>query len=640
MIQRVLSGRYELEEKIGSGGMAEVYKAHDRILTRPVAIKILHASLRSDVEFIERFHREAKSAARLSHPNIVSIYDVGVAGNDHYIVMEYVQGSTLKKKILDEGALDLLTATSIAKDIASGLTHAHANNIVHCDIKPHNILMTEDGHAKITDFGIARAVTESTLTYGGSVIGSVHYFSPEQARGGAITPKSDVYSLGVVLYEMLTNRLPFTGDNTVAIAMKHVEEEPISPSRYRPQIPPMLEAIVCRMMSKSPEIRPSSFELVQELSNVESALSVNHKTDPDATRVLPRTEIPSRRAVRQGLGTQSVTQQQEETPREPEVPQKPFYKSKIFMVMMFFVLLMGFGVGIFAAFGKVLNTESVVTVPDVKGKQLALARQILEDGHLRVNVAETYDATVPAGQVVSQDPDVGKTVKSDRLVTIYVSKGGEEIDMPDLAGLAKSAAIERLQKLGLNLGSVYEKDSSSEPGTVLSHDPTTGTKIIRGQTIDLIVSRGGGEPDNKSSEPDKPDKKTDDNKPAQKVVRVPNVYDASLGAAEDGIEGRGLYVGSVTYQESSQAEGTVISQYPSPDAEVEIGSTVDLVIARHYEPPAPEPEPIREPEPEPVREPESEPVREPEQQRQSSEFPDIPIQNDVPSREDDQSKGR
>ncbi len=617
MIQRVLGGRYELEEKIGSGGMAEVYKAHDRLLARPVAIKILHAEYRSDVEFIERFHREAKSAARLSHPNIVSIYDVGVAGDDHFIVMEYVQSSTLKKKIQDEGPLDLLTATQIAKDIASGLTHAHANNIVHCDIKPHNILMTEDNHAKITDFGIARAVTESTLTYGGNVIGSVHYFSPEQARGGAITPKSDVYSLGIVLYEMLTNKLPFTGDNPVAIAMKHIEEEPISPSRYRPQIPPMLEAIVCRAMSKSPEIRPSSFELVQELSNVEAALSVNHKSDPDATKILERTGIPPRRVVRQGLGGQSGNPE-DNKPKVPAVESKPFYKSKIFMAMMFFVLVIGFGVGIFAAFGKVWNSETVVSVPDVKGKQLALARQILEDGHLRVNVAETYDANVPAGQVVSQDPDVGKTVKSDRLVTIYVSKGGEAIDMPDLAGLAKSAAIERLQKLGLNLGSVYEKDSSSEPGTVLSHDPTTGTKITRGQTIDLIVSRG--EPERKVEEVKRTTKQT---------VRVPNVENASLAVAEDGIASRGLYVGSVTTQESSQAEGTVITQYPAPDAEVETGSTVDLVISRR---PEPEPEPIREPEHESTSETES---------RQSETFPDIPVQNDdAPSREDDQSKGR
>ncbi len=612
MIQRVLSGRYELEEKIGSGGMAEVYRAHDRLLARPVAIKILHEAYRSDVEFIERFHREAKSAARLSHPNIVSIYDVGVAGNDHYIVMEYVQSSTLKKKIQDEGPLDILTATRIAKDIASGLTHAHANNIVHCDIKPHNILMTDDGHAKITDFGIARAVTESTLTYGGSVIGSVHYFSPEQARGGVITPKSDVYSLGIVLYEMLTNRLPFTGDNPVAIAMKHIEEEAISPSRYRPQIPPMLEAIICRAMSKSPEIRPASFELVQELSNVEAALSVSVKSDPDATQVLPRQEIPSRRAVRQGLGVQTT---QEETPPEEPVEQKPFYKSKIFMMLMAVVLMMGFGVGIFAAFGKVWNTEETVTVPEVKGKQLALARQILEDNKLRVNVAETYDANVPAGQVVSQDPDVGKTVKSDRLVTIYVSKGGEAIDMPDLAGLAKSAAIERLQKLGLNLGSVYEKDSSSEPGTVLSHDPTTGTKITRGQTIDLIVSRG------------EPEKKVEEVKVTQKVTRVPNVENASLNVAEDGIEGRGLHVGTVSYQDSTQAEGTVVAQYPSADSEVELGTYVDLVIARRAK--------VKEPEPAP----ELEPVHEPETP-QSNDFPDISVQNDVPSREGDQAKER
>jgi len=418
-----------------------------------------------------------------------------------------------------------------------------------------------------------------------------------------------------VLYEMLTNRLPFTGDNPVQIAMKHVEEEPISPGRYRPQIPPMLEAIVCRTMSKSPEIRPSSFELVQELSNVEAALSVSNKNDPDATKVLPRTELPSRRAVRQGLGTQA---QPEENSPQTETESRPFYKSKIFMVSMIFVLMMGFGVGIFAAVGKVWNSEETVTVPDVKGKQLALARQILEDGKLRVNVAETYDANVPAGQVVSQDPDVGKTVKSDRLVTIYVSKGGESIDMPDLAGLTKSAATERIQKLGLTLGSVYEKDSPSEPGTVLSHDPTMGTKINRGQVIDLVVSRG--------------EQKVETVEVKQKVTRVPNVENASLDVARDGIEGRGLTVGAVTSQESSQAEGTIIAQYPSPDSEVELGSSVDLVVAKKAEP---QPEPQREPEP--VHEPEPQSV-EPEPQRQSTEFPKIPV--DVPSREGDQQKER
>ena len=546
MAQRVLGDRYVLEEKIGSGGMAEVYLARDKLLDRQVAVKILHETYRSDAEFIERFHREAKAAARLSHPNIVSIYDVGVEEEDHYIVMEYVQGNSLKDKLREEGALSISDAVRIAKDIASGLNHAHTNNLVHCDVKPHNILLTSDGHAKIADFGIARAITESTMTYSGSVIGSVHYFSPEQAQGGTITPKSDVYSLGVVMYEMLTGKLPFTGDNAVAVAMKHIDEEPTPPSVLRGQIPPMFEAITIRAMSKAPENRPSAFDLIQSLSTIESNLSVINSGDPDATQLLPRSQV-SNLPPRRTLAENSA------------VEEKPFYKSKIFLAGMIMVLLLGFGVGTFMAFGKFWSSEEV-TVPDVKGKQLALARQILEDGKLRVNIAETYDASVPAGQVVSQDPDPGRSVKVDRLVTIYVSKGGEAIEMPDLVGLTKSAATERLQKLGLNLGSVYEKDASEEPGTVVSHDPAAGTKIVRGQNIDLIVSRGSHE--------DKTEK-----------IHVPDVRNASLDVARSNIESQGLRVGSISYQSSNQAEGTVVSQIPSPNSEIEDGGSVDLVIA-------------------------------------------------------------
>ena len=551
MAQRVLGERYALEKKIGSGGMAEVYLAHDNLLDRQVAVKILHEAYRADSEFIERFHREAKAAARLSHPNIVSIYDVGVDEDDHYIVMEHVQGKSLKEKLREGGTLEFSEIVTIAKDIASGLAHAHANNLVHCDIKPHNILLTNDGHAKIADFGIARAVTESTMTYSGSVVGSVHYFSPEQAQGGTITPKSDVYSLGVVMYEMLTNRLPFTGDNAVAIAMKHIEEEPTTPSMFRLQIPPMLEAITLRAMNKSPENRPSAFDMIQALANMETSLNVVSPNDPDATQILPRSEsanLPPRRNSRVDAPT--------------EISEKPFYKSKIFIAGMLMVLLMGFGVGTFMAFGKFWSSEEV-TVPDVKGKQLALARQILEDGKLRVNVAETYDANVPAGQVVSQDPDPGRSVKAERLVTIYVSKGGESVDMPDLIGLSKSAATERLQKLGLNLGSVYEKDAPEEPGTVLSHDPPVGTKIVRGQNIDLVVSRGG----NGVSEENSHEK-----------IHVPDVRNASLEVAQSNLESHGLHVGSITYQSSNQAAGTVVSQTPSPDSEVDSGATVNLVV--------------------------------------------------------------
>ena len=553
MIQRILGGRYELEERIGSGGMAEVYKAHDKLLDRTVAVKILHAAYKNDTEFIEKFHREAKAAACMSHANIVNIYDVGIDNDDHYIVMEYVPGSTLKQKIQAEAPLDIATAVHIAKDIADGLAHAHANNIVHCDIKPHNILITADNRAKIADFGIARAVTESTMTYSGSVIGSVHYFSPEQARGSGITPKSDVYSLGVVLYEMLTSKLPFNADNPVSIAMKHVEEMPMTPTSYRPQIPPILESIVMRAMSKNPDSRPSSFELVQELTNVEKTFGISKQIDPEATQFLPN--VANRRVA-----------QIDDNEKVSNI-KTSFFKSKLFMIAVAFMLIIGFAIGSFMAFGNFSNREEV-EVPDVVGKQLVLARQILEDSKLRVNFAETYDSSVPPGQVVSQDPVPGKMVKSERFITIYVSKGGEDIEMPDLAGLTKSAATERLHKIGLNLGSIYEKYSSDEPGIVLSHDPASGTKISRGQNVDLTVSRGTvGQSDSEKS--------------VKSVSTVPDVQGASLDVARAGIEGRGFSVGSITSQISSQAEGTIVSQTPAAGTEMEAGEPIDLVIAEH-----------------------------------------------------------
>lgn len=609
MAQRILGERYQTEEKIGSGGMAEVYIAHDNLLDRQVAVKILHEAYRSDVEFIERFHREAKAAAKLTHPNIVSIFDVGVDNNDHYIVMEYVPGKSLKDKIREEGALKISDVITISKDIASGLAHAHLNNLVHCDIKPHNILMTADGcHAKIADFGIARAVTESTMTYSGNVIGSVHYFSPEQAQGSTITPKSDVYSLGIVMYEMLTNRLPFTGDNAVAIAMKHIEDEPTPPSVFRAQIPPMLEAIALRAMSKNPEMRPTASELIQVLSNLDETPIIAKVSDPDATQILPRAKTKHVQKTSKNTNTSHNAK-------------KSFLQSKLFMFGLILVLLAGFGVGMFMSFGKTWSDEEV-PVPDVKGKQLALARQILEDGKLRVNVAETYDASVPAGQVVSQDPDPGRSVKGGRLVTIYVSKGGEALEMPDLVGLTKSAALERLQKAGLNLGSAYEKESSSEPGTVLSTDPKVGTKIIRGQNIDLVISRG---------ETEKP--KNNDNK-----ISVPDVHNASLEVARSGIEGRGLYVGTVTYEISSQAEGTVISQNPSAGSEVSEGSAVDLIIATHES--ARNESDSREnySEPEPVQQNQNYDET-PATETYAAESPTVE-NNDPPSREDTGNKRR
>lgn len=558
MVQRILDQRYELEELIGGGGMADVYKARDCLLNRPVAVKILHEEFKQDKEFVDKFQREAQAAARLSHPNIVNIYDVGVADGDHYIVMEYVPGRTLKDRIRQEGHLSVSESLRVAREIAEALAHAHANNLVHCDIKPHNILMMADGHAKVADFGIARAVTESTMTYSGNVIGSVHYFSPEQAKGTMITPKSDVYSLGVVLYEMLTGKLPFTGDNPVSIAVKHLQEEPVPVRQIDPAIPPVVEAIVSKAMSKDPAMRPTSAELVQDISQAERMLMAGSQSmpqmapmaqDPDATQVLPRVQptqqpIPPRRAP----------QDEGYDEDEPE-KEKSIFKSKKFIAGLLVVLLTGFFVGAFMSYGKFWSTAEV-TVPDVTGKQMTLARQILEDKKLRVNVAETYNADVPAGQVVSQNPTAGSKVKEQRLVTIYVSKGGEEIEMPDLTGLSKSDAEAQLKKMGLKLGSVYEKYSNEEAGTVIKQDPKAGTKISRGQTVDITVSKG---------------------KQSHKVS-VPDVTGVSLDAAKAALQSRGLKVGSVSKQESRQAAGTVVSQSPA-SGEVEEGSSISLVIA-------------------------------------------------------------
>ena len=548
MVERVLDGRYALEVLVGSGGMADVYRAKDQLLERTVAVKILHQQYENDKEFIERFQREAKAAARITHPNIVNVYDVGIAEGRHYIVMEYVPGRTLKERIKEEGPVPAAEALHIARQIAGALAQAHINNLVHCDIKPHNILVMPDGNVKVADFGIARAVTESTMTYNDNIMGSVHYFSPEQARGTIITPKSDVYSLGVVLYEMLTGRIPFDGNTAVSIARKHLEEEPQPLRSLVPNIPPVVEALVTRMMAKDPALRPDSRLLVQDITRAEQMMrgdtSAMPVFDPDATRVLSPVEA-------QEIG--AIVEAEEGAAAAEE---KSFFRTKKFKFGLVFILLLGFFTGFFLSFGKFWSSVEI-TVPDVTGKQLTLARQILEDQHLRVTVAETFDASVPVGVVVSQTPEAGSTVKEERTITIYVSKGGEEMEMPNLRGLKQSEAIDRLQQMGLRLGSAYETFSDEDSGTVISQDPRSGTRISKGQSVDITVSKG------------------------QKIkkVSVPNVKGVPSDRAHTMIEGSGLKVGSVSEEASTQAAGTVVSQSPAAGVEADSGSAVSLVIS-------------------------------------------------------------
>lgn len=550
MVERVLDGRYALEALVGSGGMADVYRAKDQLLERTVAVKILHQQYENDTEFITRFQREAKAAARITHPNIVNVYDVGVAEGRHYIVMEYVPGRTLKERIKEEGPVPVPQALQIARQIAGALAQAHANNLVHCDIKPHNILVMPDGNVKVADFGIARAVTESTMTYNDNIMGSVHYFSPEQARGTMITPKSDVYSLGVLLYEMLSGRIPFDGNTAVSIARKHLEEDPQPLHMIAPGIPPVVEALVTRMMAKDPAQRSDSSMLVQDIVRAEQMMRSDTEAlpafDPDATRVLTPVEA-------QEIGALAEAEE-DAVPQEGE--ERPFFRTKKFKFGLLLILLLGFFTGFFLSFGKFWSSVEI-TVPDVTGKQMTLARQILEDQHLRVTVAETYDASVPVGVVVSQTPEAGTMVKEERAITIYVSKGGEELEMPNLRGLNQSDAIDKLQQMGLRLGSAYETFSDEDSGTVISQDPRSGTRISKGQTVDITVSKG------------------------QKIkkVSVPDVKGVPVDRARTIIEGSSLSVGGTSEQESTQAAGTVVSQSPAAGTEVDAGSSVRLVVS-------------------------------------------------------------
>lgn len=543
----ILDHRYELLEHIGGGGMADVYKAHDTILDRMVAVKILHAQLANDEEFLEKFRLEAKGAARLSHPNIVGIYDVGHDAGKYFIVMEYIAGETLKKRVQREGRLSVEESLRIAKEIARALREAHANNLVHCDIKPHNILVTADGRVKVADFGIARAVTSSTMTYNGNIVGSVHYFSPEQAKGTKITPKSDIYSLGVVLYEMLTGELPFTGETTVSIALKHLQEEPKPIGQYDYTLPPMVEAIVQRTMAKNPSERPDSDELIEDIQHTERFLGFETgvetgENDPFATRLLPR------------IDADSMQDEREESNKLWNGGK--LFKSKLFLIAAVFVVFLGFAVGAFFAFGKFWSMAEV-QVPDVKAKPMTLAKQLLETSNLRVNIVEQFDATVTAGQVISQSPEAGATVKEQRIITIYVSKGGEELTMPNVKGLSRLSAENKLKKMGLVIGNVYEKVSDQDAWTVLEQEPVAGHKIQKGQSVDLTVSKGK----------------------QIKLVRVPNFTGGTLDNAKDQLKQLKLSLGTVTYEKSRQASGTVLRQTPSAGTDVDEGTTVDFVLS-------------------------------------------------------------
>ena len=465
LIGKIIGNRYEILEEVGLGGMATVYKAKDHVLNRLVAVKVLKDEFTTDADFVKRFNTEAQSAASLSHPNIVSIYDVGheEENNLYYIVMELIQGKTLKEIINSEGTLSWKWAVNIAMQIASALELAHKKGIVHRDIKPHNIIITEDGIAKVTDFGIAKAVSNSTITAFGTTIGSVHYFSPEQAKGGFTDAKSDLYSLGVVMYEMLTGKVPFDADTPVSVALKHMQEEPKEPAEINPEIPSAVNQIVVKAMQKEPSARyQNATEMLHDLS---TALK-----DPDGDFVIIENKDGGYTRV-----MQAVTDDQINEGKKEEVQTKTNFftehpKAKIAIIILGLVLLfvIVFLITKIAIDGGITKK---VDMPDFVGKTLEEAQTMADDLDLELNVEEVASSEVEEGKIVSQDPEYKEEkIDAGSTITVRVSKGPETAELPKLEGLTIEEAREKAEELGIILIEETENSDTVQQGYIIRQD--------------------------------------------------------------------------------------------------------------------------------------------------------------------------
>jgi beta-lactam-binding protein with PASTA domain/predicted Ser/Thr protein kinase len=563
LINTLFDGRYRILRKLGSGGMANVYLAEDEDLGRRVAIKILNDRYANDEDFIERFRREAKSAAALSHPNIVSIYDRGEAEGTYYIAMEVIEGRSLKELILTRGPLPISQAVAYTLEILEALRFAHRHGIIHRDIKPHNILIGE--RLKVTDFGIARAGA-SQMTEAGSIMGTAQYLSPEQARGAPVTASSDLYSAGIVLYEMLTGKVPFNGDSAIEIAMKHLNELPKPPSKIRPEIPEELDQVVLRALSKAPEDRyQSAEEFAEDLHRVEAGLPVAPETSEAATALIaaPGATIGGTTQVLPTDATSIAPPRSPATRRPPPYTpgygyQEPPPKRRRWAPWLLVALLLaaaGFaGWYVFSKIQDQLAASQPVAVPNVVGIRKELAVQKVQDAGLEPNVKETASTDVKEGFVVDQKPDAGTRIQKGDQVTIIVSTGVPKTTVPDVVGLDYADAVDQLNQANLDARR-REVFSKKPAGQVVGQNPGAGDVVPEGSTVVLRVSKG------------------------QQTVSVPDVLNQSESSARAELEAAGFKVQSVSAPSDSTASGLVSAQSPDPGTEAPKGSTVTITVS-------------------------------------------------------------
>lgn len=548
MGETVLGNRYEIIKKIGDGGMAFVYKAKDILLNRIVAVKVLRPEFVDDDEFLGKFKREAEAVASLSHPNIVNVYDVGEDGKVHYIVMEYIDGQNLKEIIKNEGTLDEYTALDITKQIAMALSAAHKKGIIHRDIKPHNILISNEGRVvKVADFGIAKAVSNSTMTNIGSIIGSVHYFSPEQAKGKFVSNNADLYSLGIVLYEMIIGKVPFRGDSPISIALQHINDEIEFTSEEQINIPQSVRTIIKKLTEKSSVDRyQSAEEVIEDIEYIEKNIDLDFIKEYDnyVTKNIDIKDLNKQINIEKNRHDEEVVYDDEDDDDYYE-EEKPKYKKKqknkkspnksrkrLKIALTILILILATQIFIFAKFflGGPGNKEGQISAPDLYNLTLDEAQRSLDKLNLniRVNIEDEYSNEVEKGKIISQQPMSGATLQEGDTVTLVLSKGPMKGYIPNVVGLTLGEAGNILKENKLSLGNIkYEYSDTYNSGIVIAQDPKSGSENNQEWgTVNVVVSKGQKEEVVQPPEEDDDDEEED--------VQPPNVPPINPGSSNSG----------------------------------------------------------------------------------------------------------
>nr|WP_281063411.1 Stk1 family PASTA domain-containing Ser/Thr kinase [Lactobacillus colini] len=563
----MLGGRYKIISVLGEGGMANVYLAEDIILQRKVAVKVLRLDLQKDPQTIQRFQREAQSTSDLSHPNIVSILDVGSEHNRHYLVMEYVDGPDLEEYIQKNKPIPFEKVISIMDQILSAMNLAHRHNVIHRDLKPQNILMDKKGNIKIVDFGIAVALNQSTMTQTNTAMGSVHYMSPEQARGSMATKQSDIYSLGIVLYELLMGKVPFTGENAVAVALKHFQEKTPSLKAQNPKIPQALENVVLKATAKSPHDRYNSvLEMKQDLDTSldpdrrgELPFNPEHDPEQDETIILP--------ALNGSVHDKASDNNEDNSKDKVNTTSalKPSLWDNIKKHKWWWIIAMAAFLGIMITLIVALDHKDDVNVPDVSNMTPTQARQELASSGLKAGtITKKYSNSIKKGRVVRSVPSSGSTLKSGRIVDLIVSKGQHYVLVPDVTGITYQSAQKRLKKLGFKVQKDEDYSFVTANGNVISQDIDPGQKMNPSKTtIKLIVSKGM--PPNRVA-----------------TIKLRDLIGYSLKGAQDYARDNNLNL-NINQEYSDKQKDTVIKQSPQAGTELHGGETLSLTISKGKE---------------------------------------------------------